>query len=201
MKSFQFTTSLFTLIAVNLIPLIGARYANWNIFSVMLGYWLETAVIGYFTVKRMKYVAAYKHENTKDPFSTNIFLLPFFFIHFGIFMLVHLIFVLAFFFSSTVSLPGLIIMVVTLFLSHYLSYQKNFIGNHEYKVLTPETLLWRPYPRVIAMHLTVILGGFFVLGTQNPTGGLVLLIILKTIADASTHIIEHSLLAKQRALV
>lgn len=198
MKPAYFSLSLIALIAVNLIPLIGTTYANWNIFSVMLMYWLETAIIGWFTVKRMRFLALKANENPKDPFSFNVFLLPFFCLHFGIFMFVHLIFVFAFFFSSQISWPGVIFMFASLYFSHWLSYSQNFIEHMEYKSVTQDSLFWRPYPRVIVMHLTVIFGGALTMSLNQPKAGLMVLIVFKTIIDAISHVAEHWQLSKRR---
>jgi hypothetical protein len=196
MHSARLGFSLTALIIVNLIPLFGTQYANWNTFTVILMYWMETAIIGYFTVQRMLYTGKHQHEDPQSHFTTKTFLLPFFLMHFGIFMFVHLIFVFAFFFSTQISILGILFMTASLFFSHWVSYQQNFIQGKEYTKVTADSLFWRPYPRVIVMHLTVILGGFFTLGMNDPKGGLLMLIILKTIVDALTHVVEHTKLLK-----
>ena len=47
------SASAFALIGVNLIPLVGVFWWDWDAFTVILLYWLETAVIGVITMLRI----------------------------------------------------------------------------------------------------------------------------------------------------
>jgi len=48
------------------------------------------------------------------------------------------------------------------------------------------TLMFTPYLRIVPMHITIVLGA-----ALSGGGGLVLFGVLKTIADAAMHVIEH----------
>lgn len=45
--------AVIALIAVNLLPLFGVLYWDWNLYSVMFLFWLESGVIGLYTVLKM----------------------------------------------------------------------------------------------------------------------------------------------------
>ena len=45
-----------------------------------------------------------------------------------------------------------------------------------------------PYARIIPMHLTILLGSYFVGGAE---GTLIIFLALKTLADVLMHMIEH----------
>lgn len=42
-----------TLVLTNLIPLAGYIWLGWELYDLMILYWLESAVVGLFTVARM----------------------------------------------------------------------------------------------------------------------------------------------------
>jgi hypothetical protein len=74
--------SVLALIAANLLPLYGVLYWGWDLFVLMTVYWLETAIIGFFTAIRLVMVERWGA----------IILVPFFVVHFGGFMAGHFFF-------------------------------------------------------------------------------------------------------------
>lgn len=199
MRFFSNIFAITSLILANLIPLYGVLYLQWNVFSLLLIYWLENVVIGYFNVLKMK-----KAQGTHgSPMQLSLngkpvaaaaqkpFLISFFMLHYGIFTLVHGVFVIIFFFMNTLAIGGVLATIPSLIISHYISYQTNFIGHREYLHLSPDSLFFSPYKRVIVMHLTIILGSFFALQSADPTPILVIMIVMKIVTDLASHLFEH----------
>lgn len=79
--------STWVLIAVNLIPLAGVFFWNWDLFSLMVLYWMETAMIGFYQLVKILITSPV----------LAVFLIPFFTFHFGMFMYVHFLFLSSFF--------------------------------------------------------------------------------------------------------
>ena len=119
--------SVWVLIAVNLLPLVGVLFFDWDLFSLMVLYWMETAMIGFFQLIKIL---------VTSPILA-IFLIPFFTFHFGMFMYVHFIFLSSFFGPPWVkalrdSVPAILerllfqegfwIPALALFLSHGVSF-------------------------------------------------------------------------------
>ena len=52
-KTRYFDISDISLLIVNLIPLFGALFLGWSLFSILIIYWLESAVIGFYTLIKM----------------------------------------------------------------------------------------------------------------------------------------------------
>ena len=82
---------------------------------------------------------------------------------------------------------------------HLAPYLYNFLGQKEYQNISPTQVMILPYKRIVIIHLTVLFGGFVVV----IAGGiefivLLLLILLKTVIDLTTHISEHSVKLKQK---
>lgn len=192
-KKFDFT--LIPLIIANAVPLYGVIFDEWSIFRVFFLFWIETAIIGLYN--------GFKILKVSGPLS--IFLIPFFIVHFGGFMFVHLLFIRSLFggeslahnaFSTSLPLllescEGLWLPIILLLLSHGISFYVNFILGGEYKNSNPKKQMASPYARVIVMHITIIFGGWITMGFKNPMGALSLLVIGKIILDIKAHIQTH----------
>ena len=76
------TGTVLALVAANLIPLAGALFFGWDLGTIMLLYWAESAIIGLFNIGKMIAVGGWGA----------IFLCVFFCVHFGGFMAGHFIF-------------------------------------------------------------------------------------------------------------
>lgn len=192
--------SAYVLLATNLIPLIGVVLHHWTVFQVLLLYWCENVVVGGFNVLRML-TAQPKSEIT---WAGKLFLIPFFCVHYGMFTFVHGMFVLALFgggakfggFSGASLLgavrgAGLTVPVLALVASHGFSFFHNYLGGGEYQRVFLPQLMFRPYGRIVVLHLTVLLGGFLVTALGSPVAAIVLLVGLKTAIDLGAHLRER----------
>lgn len=211
------TVSALFLIGVNTIPLFGVLFFGWSLFSILLLYWFENGIIGFFNV--FKIALAKKPMSGESNFTINgrpanqmgkVFLIPFFIFHYGLFWIVHGVFVFVFFgfmagdmFGSQSSAPdlgggfrgfdpeGVAIAAASLALSHGVSFFVNFIRDQEYLNVSPDQQMFRPYGRVVVLHVTILGGGFLAAYLGTPLASLVLLVVLKTAIDLRAHLKEH----------
>ena len=197
------------LVVANAIPLIGVLFLGWGVWSILIVYWLENGIVGFFNALKMT-----RAEGTGGPvdatFTVNgqpatslskFALVPFFVVHYGIFWFVHGIFVItlpAFFSLSPEPIagmdvaPGSILFAgVALAISHGLSYWWNFLRGGEYRRVSAPALMFAPYRRLIALHLTIIFGAMAVLFTGAPAAAVAILVGIKTVLDLGLHLAEH----------
>jgi len=209
------------LLLANLVPIIGVLFFDWDIFQIMILYWFESAIVGFYTICKMIVIGAVRKEvtfkKTKDPIAGQtvkgvgvllgmLFMAAFFCLHYGMFMYGHLTFIFAIFgqegpLATTSdliswqlvynSLISVWVAIAVLFISHGVSFLKNFIGQKEYEKVNPAFIMFTPYKRIILMHLTLIFGGMLVMFLKLPIAGLVLMIVLKVLFDTNAHIREH----------
>ena len=194
--------SVITIIAANLIPIYGALFLGWQVFPVMILFWIENVIIGVFNVFKMFFAS----PANVGQWVAKLFMIPFFCFHYGLFTLVHGLFIFVLFggFMEGVFWPtkvddvfGIIAnqqigwAILALILSHTLSFVTNYIGKGEYKKSTVSELMSQPYGRVVILHITIIFSGFLVMELGSPVIGLVLLIILKTFVDIKAHLKQH----------
>ncbi len=196
-----FSFSALSLIAANLLPLIGCLLLDWSVFLIIFLFWSENLIIGFFNI--FKLILA---QGEGKKIASKAFTVPFFMIHYGGFCAGHGIFVIAVFgkwANADISnfhnfIHDLFIdekavyAVIALFLSHGFSFIYNYILKGERKRATIKKLMTTPYSRIFILHLTLIFGAFLVILFKRPEAGLTLLIILKIGVDLSAHLKERS---------
>jgi hypothetical protein len=206
------------LLAVNAVPLVGVLVFGWSLHALLIIYWLESGVVGALNVPKILLAAGSavpgnfsatingRQVDLSGPakpkaglyvYPTNVPIAGFFLLHYGIFWVVHGVFVLSFpafapgggvgGFSVATVLLGVAGMVV----SHAGSFLANFVAREEYRTTSPGIQMKEPYRRVVVLHLTVIFGAFGVAMLGVPLVALVLLVGLKTVADLYAHLQAH----------
>lgn len=194
-----FDPTLCLLLAVNVLPLYGALFGGWSVLSILQVYWAENVIIGVLTVFEMLTVAV-----AGGSVWGALWALPgmaFFCVHYGMFTFVHGIFIYAIFGSGPFAhaqvhpgdlrqlylpfLPGqpLFFAGVSILLAHLNAFRANFIGAGEYRTLGTPQLMFRPYGRVMLLHVVLLLGGFLALRTGSNIAALALLVAIKSACD------------------
>jgi len=198
------------LVAANAVPLFGVLFFGWNVWTILIVYWLENGIVGAFNIAKMA-IAQGDASALSTTFNVNgrgvstmmkAGLIPFFIMHYGIFWLVHGVFVLTLpVFGSmgsgdadmtTGMSPGTILLaVIALTISHAVSYRFNFIGGGEYRRVSAAGQMFAPYGRLVVLHITIILGGIAIATTGAPAAAIAILVGLKTLMDLGFHLAEH----------
>jgi hypothetical protein len=178
------------------------------VLSVLVVYWIENGVVGLLNIARM---AAAQGTAGGGPLGTTgsgavakAVLIPFFAVHYGIFWVVHGVFVfllpmLAGFGASGATGGVVGLGALALAISHGASYAVNYVGRGEYRTATLGALFVAPYARVVVLHVTVLLGGFATLAAGGPIVLVALLVTLKTVIDLALHLREHAAAARRAA--
>ncbi len=185
--------SSLALIGANCIPLLGVLVLNWNVGEIMLLFWAESAVIGFYNLLKMAKIGGW----------ATLMYGPFFVGHYGGFMAGHLLFIYGFFGDNfgDAGDPGIAQLLadfialapalLAFFISHGVSYIRNFLGRREFEGKEIAAQMGQPYRRIIIMHMTIIFGGFLVMMFETTLPALLLMLALKIIADLRSHLREH----------
>ena len=203
-----------TLLVANAVPLVGVLAFGWGLHSLLVVYWVESAVVGTASVAKIL-----RAEGEDDPTElpsiqfndrsvgsfvgeSNRRIATFFVSHYGVFWLVHGLFVGIFpliFPRMAWTRPRVVAAAaVGLVAYHVISYRVNFVGQGEFEHSGPVTRMVEPYRRVLVLHLTVIFGAFGVGALGSPVGALVVMVVVKTVLDFRGHWKEHDR-ARRRA--
>jgi hypothetical protein len=195
------------LVVANLIPLIGVLFFGWSVWNILVSYWLENGIVGLINVLKMSVATGdevtpgvtFMVNGRPATSATKMGLIPFFIVHYGIFWFVHGIFVLTLpaFFSlmsddgMTLDLGPVVFAALGLAISHGLSFWWNFLHGGEYRRTAAAALMFAPYKRLVALHITIIFGAFAVMFTGAPAAAVAVLVAIKTAIDLGLHLAEH----------
>jgi hypothetical protein len=210
------------LVIANLIPLAGVLWLGWDLMLILALYWAENGVVGVINVVKIFMAQGTAASGMASRLTINgrpaanlsrVGTAGFFTVHYGVFWVVHGLFVFTFipamagaqFYGpdgvpfgepldaplSSPDLPILIAGVIGLAISHGVSFWTNYRGRGEYRTLSPAQLMTQPYGRLAIMHTTIVLGAFVSVFLGTPIGSLIVLVVLKTAMDLYFHLRQH----------
>lgn len=235
------TTAIAVLVAFNLIPLLGVVFvpSAWSVPTILVLYWIENGVVGLLNVPKMLLAAGPVELPTRTVDVRDIgevvvprvgpvakaALVPFFLVHYGLFWLVHGVFVFALPMFAGVgrftdfrtlpdgtlqlydpnaaeaNLTAVAFGAVALTISRIVSFFVNFVGRREYLHVSAAQQMFAPYGRLVILHLTILLGAFLSLSIGSPIGAIVVLVLVKTALDLGLHLREHRAFAEGAVLM
>lgn len=199
------------IVLMNVVVYVGALVSGEGLVMLMLPYWFQSVVIGYYAVRRIQKLRHFATDNLKmngkavapTP-DTQRRVWMFFALHYGFFHVVYFLFLGAF--ASTGLASGGVkttlgpldtlwigATVIGFLVSHGASHREHVADDLRG---TPNigALMFVPYIRIVPMHLTIILGALLGRGL-----GMLLFVALKTAADVAMHRVEHRLLQRGSA--
>lgn len=194
-------TSLWFLLFSNIVTIFFVIIENWNLSTIILIYWFQSIIIGFFNFIRILQLKEFSTEGLRINDSpaqptqrTKISIAFFFLFHYGFFHIISLIFLLIGPFPIVhgnrldhIESKYILLISLIFFINHLFSYLYN--RPKDTKKQNIGLLMFYPYLRIIPMHLTIILG-------SSSGGVLPLFLVLKTFADGIMHVVEHNFLRK-----
>ncbi|GAA1925594.1 DUF6498-containing protein [Nocardioides hwasunensis] len=201
--------STFGLVVGNLVPLWAVWAGHMSVGDVLIAYWLENVVYWALTIVKISTAQGLAADGRQPTIRVNGrvvdasrnrgMLAGFFALHYGIFTLVHGVFagVMAVLVGGDLSVRTAALAGLALVLGHVVSLWLNWFGDGERLRVSPTTAMWEPYPRMLVLHVTILVGfGLAIrsVGTSDSTSGLVhlapvlLLVGLKTVVDLGLHV-------------
>lgn len=208
--------SLALLVLANLLPIYGVVFLEWDITALVVLYWSENLVLGFYTLAKMLVVS---------PLGS-LFFGVFFSIHYGGFCAVHGLFILVMLINPDAEFlkgdtwPLFLVFLqllldvcrqvlaaapqawlyafAALMISHGASFVLNFLLAGEREQSDVKQLMAAPYGRIVILHITIILGAFAVMALGQPLALLLILVALKLALDITLHLREHRKSGKPR---
>lgn len=186
-----------SIIAGNLLPILGIVWLGWDASTLIILYWMETAVIGLWTVLRLavtpqeklpRFGAFGANDAHVDGLGLGLFLL----LHAGFFMGIHMFMLSGIapgewsrhlaspvaFVTDFVIPTGLWIPLAGLCIS------RGAVTLHEIRMQRPAGhFIAGFYARIILMQMVILMGGMLALLLDSPAVLLMLIVVFKTIVE------------------
>ncbi|KYK28854.1 MAG: hypothetical protein AYK19_05320 [Theionarchaea archaeon DG-70-1] len=190
-RPFYDDLSFWVLIFTNGATITYTIIENWPLITIMLVYWVQSCIIGFFNVIR---ILSLKEFSTEGYYINDKPVAPteqtkrksayFFAFHYGFFHAIYAVFLLTN--IEGVSVHHVLFGGIVFFVDHLFSFRYNRERDQK-KIQNLGRLMAFPYARVVPMHLVIVLFGVFL------SGALPLLVFLglKTLADVIMHVVEH----------
>jgi hypothetical protein len=206
--------STLILLAANLAPLAGILFWGWDAFVLLMLYWLETAIIGFWMLVRVATASGEGFDVSQADGSRMVAsrfgMTLFFIVHAGIFMGVHFVFLWALFsgdWAARIHGPidfvrqlvigtGLWLPLLVLFIARGAVFLYDRLGARLLARMHGRRPAPAPndsvgsivggfYARIVVMHCAIIFGAFLsFLGSIAP---LIIMVALKTVIDLGLH--------------
>jgi hypothetical protein len=201
-KNISINRALVCLVLVNCVPLFGVTLLGWKASEIILLYWTENIVVGFYCVLKMMFAKVPSPIVKEQLFSP----ITLFIFYFSVFTLIHGVFVLGFLLldnpvdpksssGANMALPylGLFfwVNVGLFFVSHGVSFISNYIIKGECYNVKPENVMNQPVKRLIVMNMTIVIGAYLGYLIELTLGVLLGLVIIKTGLDVVAHLQER----------
>ena len=189
------STAALVLLAVNLVPVACVVVFHWDIGGLMLVYWAENVVIGIFNVAKM--IASGAAHRPWGIVSA-VFCVPVFVIHYGLFCLAHgflLLVMIAVAGGQKFPMPlsvlgdliraraGFNVSLAAMVLFYGMDFIFDWLPKGRARQTTPSDLMFDAYPRIGALHLTLMGAMLLILIFGQPLWAVVLLGVAKTVVE------------------
>jgi hypothetical protein len=209
--------ALISLVVANIFPILLAIIFRWNVSGVVFLYWYENLVVGCYAILRIVWAGAGTHPAQEQ--RVKWFLVPFFTVHYFGFCAGHGFFLKLFFsdglagsfgsprfamssgttdgfgglFSNFFELSAVAgwIAILGIVISHGISFVRNYLMRGEYRLSNPVIEMFRPYGRIVLLHVCIVIGGMLVMFAGSPTILVLLFMLGKTAMDVVVHCNEH----------
>ena len=190
-RPFYNDLSFWVLIFTNGATITYTIIENWPLITIMLVYWVQSCIIGFFNVVR---ILSLKEFSTEGYYINDKPVAPteqtkrksayFFAFHYGFFHAIYAVFLLTN--IEGVSVHHVLFGGIVFFIDHLFSFRYNKKRDQK-KIQNIGRLMAFPYARVVPMHLVIVFFGVFLSGTLP----LLVFLGLKSLADVIMHVVEH----------
>ncbi|MFM9944020.1 MAG: DUF6498-containing protein [Bacteroidia bacterium] len=190
------TSKNLALLLINLVPLYGVLFLDWQAMIIILFYVAETILVGILQVFKMAALYIMNHNNPAAlvVIRTNtgvkgLGLIPFFIFHFGFFVFVQMMIFGGFTNQNLIQSFGLLFTgdykyaMAIIFITKLSLLISDLFWNPEIETQLPDDVFFEPYPRIFVQQFMVILGGWGIFFGQGMMGYLIVLIGCKIVLD------------------
>ena len=180
------------IVLLNLIPVGGVLWLGWDAGQILMLYWVENVIVGVLALLRIL-TARQSIEGAEGSPGAAIKLGCFFTVHYGLFTLVHGVF--------TMVLAGRIIgedgglwervfanatfhwAVLGAAVLQGVILIREWWSSGLWRRSSPMMEMFRPYGRIVVLHVTVLAAAWLLSETSAPMGAVLILCLMKAVVE------------------
>lgn len=181
------------ILLLNLIPVGGVLWLGWDASQILVLYWVENVVIGGLSLVRIltagdRTPVGPDHQ-LDSPLATGCF----FVVHYGIFTLVHGVLTLVLaarllgggapLWTHVFANPGFHWAVAAVAVLQGVGLARDWWMSGLWRRSSPFAEMFRPYPRIVVMHVTVLGGAWMLSELSAPAGAVLILCVAKGVIE------------------
>ena len=181
------------ILLLNLIPVGGVLWLGWDAGQILMLYWVENVIVGVTSLIRILTAQDRPAPAQGPPPEHPVKIGCFFIVHYGLFTLVHGVFTMILagkavggsgalwdrvFANSTfhwAMLAAAILQVVILV--------REWWAGGLWRRSTPYMEMFRPYGRIVVLHITVLAGAWCLSETSAPVWAVLILCLMKAVVE------------------
>lgn len=179
------------ILAGNLIPVFGVAFLGWDAAQILLLFWAENIVVGLLTLPRILAAKGDRSGQEGSPAANGCF----FVVHYGVFCIGHLVFALSLagdfartdgqgdVWTRTFGDGGFWLAVLAIAVLHVISQIRDWWVKRAWRDASPMLEMFRPYGRIVVLHVTVLFGAWLMLALHAPAWTVLLLCLGKTVLE------------------
>ena len=187
----------------NALPLGGVLFLDWEVFPLVLLFWMENVIVGFFSALKIAFAA----PDDRHASLAKLVMVPFFCVHYGMFCFVHGIFLRSFasgmegdpFGDGPVGLlrwalttaPHMAWFVMAIITVNAVFYVSDFVLKGGYRTADPHTEMFSPYGRIVTLHVAIILGAGLTIALGQPLLGVLILIALRVVFGVILNLVRR----------
>ena len=178
-------SAIVLVLLTNLVPVLGVLWAGWDAGPILLLYWIESLVLGLYSIPKIIATG----RGTAKAYAVGLF----FSLHYGLFCLIHLLFVLklagpqaatyAEAWQALTAGRGFGLSVISVAVLAALGQWLNWWRPQLRRTSTVPREMRAPYSRVVILHLTVLLSAVLILHFDTPAITILVLCAIKTLIE------------------
>jgi len=197
-----------------LVMMLGLIVGWWTPTNILVAFFLETVIIGLVHAVKMIYVfrSGEKYRAHKKYFphdqNNHVAMIPFFLVHYNFFVFVQSIFIFLFLegdgrvfkdafavfenYKVLLAEPGMLSAIGFMATLNIMQSVTDFFLSDKKDHLLLSDMFMQPYIRIFVQQMVAILGGFFLILTDNGLFAALLLVALKAFMDLTAQVFRES---------
>ncbi len=180
---------LLLILMLNLIPVGGVLFLGWQASQILLLYWVENLIVGVLALSRILTARGVLPPPPGQKADSRAATGCFFIVHYGVFTLVHGVFAVILavrlagdamtMWTQTLGDPAFHALVLAAAVFQTIAMIRDWWLSGLWRTSSPLEEMFRPYGRIVVMHVTVLGAAWAMAGLGAPAWAVLILCLAK----------------------